>query len=96
MKKKLDFFDYLKEIKNCYNDYISEWGYLNNNSQKIYIGSIKIENSNVWHQKEYHCDRNNIHSSHKSLPDYFLNNVEKDEGKMTLNILINHFIPKKV
>jgi len=97
-EKKLDFFfNYLKEIKNCYNDYISEWGYLDNNSQKIYMGSIKIEKFLMsGHHKEYHCDRNNIHTSHKSLSwTTFLNNVEKDEGMMTFKYLNQSFQPKK-
>ena len=48
------------------------------------------------HQKEYHCDRNNIHSSHKSLSwTTFLNNVEKDEGKMTFKYFNQSFQPKK-
>jgi len=84
-EKKLNFFiDYLKELRICYKDYIEQWGYIENNSEQIYIGSIKIEKFLMsGHSKEYNCDRSDINSSHKSLSWItFLNNVEKGEGEM--------------
>ena len=97
-EKKLNFFfNYLKKIKICYEDYIEQWGYLQNNSQKIYIGSIKIEKYLLsGHNKEYQCDRNDIHSSHKSLSWItFLNNIEKEEGCMSFKYFNYSVQPKK-
>lgn len=97
-EKKLNFFfNYLNKIKICYEDYIKQWGYLQNNSQKIYIGSIKIEKYLLsGHNKEYQCDRNDIHSSHKSLSWItFLNSIEKEEGYMNFKYFDYSVQPKK-
>ncbi len=97
-EKKLNFiFNYLNKIKNCYADYIEQWGYLQNNTQKIYIGSIKIEKYLLsGHHKEYQCDRNDIHTSHKSLSWItFLNNTEKEEGCMNFKYFDCSIQPKK-
>jgi hypothetical protein len=97
-EKKLNFFfNYLNKIKNCYTDYIEQWSYPQNNSQKIYIGSIKIEKYLLsGHQKEYQCDRNDIHSSHKSLSWItFLNNTKKLEGCMNFKNFDYSIQPKK-
>jgi len=97
-EKKLEFLkNFLSEIKNCFVDYTSQWDYLDSNWNKMYIGSVLIQKFLAsGHHTEYHCDRQNINSSHKSLSWItFLNNIEENEGLMDFKYFECSIKPKK-
>ena len=95
---KLDFFiKYFNILRDCYDDYKSQWELFESNWNQIHIGAFFIEKFLVsGHHLDFHYDRKNIYSSHKSLSWItFLNNVKKDEGELVFKYFDHSIKPKK-
>ena len=69
------FFDYLLE---CYEDYKTQWPFLNNNFTNLHIPSFNLQKYETGgHFKMMHCERVNIQSMHRIFAwMIYLNDVE--------------------
>jgi len=96
-EEKLSIFnEYLEYLLECYQDYQKEWDFLEN-WNRVFIGNFFIDKFLIsGHHEEYHCDRENIDSSHKILSwATFLNDIDDDEGNIEFKYLNTVIKPKK-
>ena len=83
-EKKLNFFStYVDVLKVCFQEYKKNWNFLQS-WEKMYLGEFKIEKYLVsGHHLAYHCDINNINSSHKIFSwAIYLNDFNENEGSV--------------
>lgn len=83
-EKKLEFFSaYVGILKACFKEYKKNWNFLQS-WKKMYLGEFKIEKHLIaGHHLAYHCDINNINSSHKIFSwAIYLNDFYEDEGSI--------------
>tara|TARA_B100001057_G_scaffold251168_2_gene251426 strand:- start:11276 stop:11893 length:618 start_codon:yes stop_codon:yes gene_type:complete len=83
-EEKLEFFStYVEVLRACFQEYKKNWNFLQS-WEKMYLGEFKIEKYLIsGHHLSYHCDINNINSSHKVFSwVIYLNDFNEDEGSV--------------
>ena len=83
-EEKLEFFStYVEVLRACFQEYKKNWNFLQS-WEKMYLGEFKIEKYLIsGHHLSYHCDINNINSSHKVFSwAIYLNDFNEDEGSI--------------
>ena len=83
-EEKLEFFStYVEVLRSCFQEYKKNWNFLQS-WEKMYLGEFKIEKYLIsGHHLSYHCDINNINSSHKVFSwAIYLNDFNEDEGSI--------------